>query len=188
MPHSSMGRESRTCFGFGLIILGSMSILGEVKMSKVIVASFCVAFAVEAYSALGLAQTNAVTPAKSLIQGEIPVSGEITGIDNQLFNCTPVAVLKDGDKVRATVSEDQAWSTDTQELAVGPKKVAYPILATVKTSSGESEVLVPAILKTKIDFKLGTSHQSGYRIEATRSIHTGQVLSVLVVGRFIAIC
>ena len=143
----------------------------------------CIALFLSCYS-LASAQTNATTPGRTFVDGEIPVSGEgELALETTLFVCKPVVPLKDGQKVAAKVSEDQAWSNETHNMQVGANQIAYPILATVKGSDGAFQVILPATLKTKTDIKTGAVlHSDNYQVEASRLIHAGENISALIVG------
>lgn len=127
------------------------------------------------------AQRGGTPPAPS--QGYISVDGDISPVDMPAFTCTPVAIFKDGDKVPALISENEAWSVTTKSLQLGTASISFPILATIRNGSGETEVLVPATLKIKTQISPGTPlHANGLQITTTRTLHVGELLSVLAVG------
>jgi hypothetical protein len=127
------------------------------------------------------AQTGGAPPAPS--QGHISVDGDISPIDMPMFTCTPVASFKDGDKVPALISDNEAWSVTTKPLQLGTKSVSFPILATIKNVAGETEVLVPAILKIKTQINPGAPlHTNGLQVTTTRTLKAGELLAVLAVG------
>ena len=153
------------------------------KHKNVIRVIVCITFMVRCYS-LANAQTDTAIPARTFVDGEIPVSveGELA-LKTRLFVCTPVVPLKDGQKVAAKISEDQAWSNETHDMQVGAKQIAYPILAMVKGSDSAFQVIFPAIATIKTDIKAGAVVRSdNYQVEASRLIHAGEHISVLVVG------
>jgi hypothetical protein len=126
-------------------------------------------------------QTRGAPPAPS--QADISVDGDISPIDMPAFTCTPVAIFKDGDKVPALISENEAWSVTTMPLQLGTASVSFPILATIKNAAGETEVLVPAILKIKTQINPGTPlHANGLQMTTTRTLQVGEILPVLAVG------
>jgi len=119
---------------------------------------------------------------RAFLGGAVSVGGDISAIETKFFTCTPVQHLKKGDNVAVMLSDDQAWSVDTQALQIGANQVAYPILAMVKASDGFHSLL-PAILRAKADIKPGgILHSDGYRIEAKRQVSAGQSIPVLRVG------
>jgi hypothetical protein len=119
---------------------------------------------------------------KTFLAGEVSIGGDISTIETILFTCNPVQSLKKGDKVLAMVSDDQAWSADKRIMQVGANKIAYPILAMVK--SGQSFVVIfPGLLKAKTDIKVGeTVRSDGYQVETKRAVNAGDSISVLFVG------
>src|SRR5579859_4638480 len=102
---------------------------------------------------------------RTFFAGEVSIGGDISAVETSSFTCTPVQPFKKGDKVAAMVSDNQAWSVDKRSLQVGSNKVAYPILAMVK--SAESFVVIfPGVLKAKTDINVGeTVRSDGYQIE-----------------------
>ena len=108
------------------------------KPSNMILAIVCVTLFLRCHSPVN-AQNPATIPAGTFVDSEIPVNlgdGELS-VETKLFVCTPVVPLKDGQKVAAKVSEDQAWSTETHNMQVGTNQTAYPVLATIKGPDGE---------------------------------------------------
>ena len=127
------------------------------------------------------AQAAGAPPAPS--QGDISVDGDISPIDMPAFTCTPVAIFKHGDKVPALISDNEAWSVTTKPLLLGTKSVSFPFLATIKNGAGETEVLVPAILKIKTQINPGAPlHTNGLQVTTTRTLKAGELLPVLAVG------
>jgi hypothetical protein len=127
------------------------------------------------------AQTVSAPPAP--YHGDISVDGDILPVDLPTFTCTPVAIFKDGDKVPALISDNEAWSVATKPIQFGTKSVSFPILATIRNGTGETEVLVPAVLRIKAQVNQGAPlHAGGLQVTTTRTLKVGEVLSVLVVG------
>lgn len=119
---------------------------------------------------------------RTFLAGEVSIGGDISAIETNSFTCTPIQPFKKGDKVAAMVSDNQAWSVDKRLLQVGAIKVAYPILAMVKSAEA-FVVIVPGVLKTKTDIKAGAIVRSdGYQIETTRVLKAGDIIAVLFVG------
>jgi hypothetical protein len=123
-----------------------------------------------------------ITNGKTFLAGEISISGDISAIDTKAFTCTPAQLFKNGDKVAAQVSQDQAWSVDKRALRVGTNQLTYPIMAMVKSSDGFHRIF-PALLKTKIDIKAGEPLRfDGYQIETKPVVKAGDTIPVLLIG------
>jgi len=117
-----------------------------------------------------------ITDGKSYLAGEINVDAGLTTISNKVFSCVPVHPFKKGAVVAAQVSDDEGWSVETAQLAVGTRKVSFPVLALV-----HRQTVYPARLKVNLDIKPGVAIQmDGYEIESARSIKAGESIAVLV--------
>ena len=104
-------------------------------------------------------------------------------IDNKTFTCSLVSPVKgwvqnrakDGDVLAAMVSSGRAISMD--------REAGYPIMAMINGSDGDHRILMPGVLKFKIDIKPGAPlHADGYDIEAKRAIKAGDELPVLYIN------
>lgn len=119
---------------------------------------------------------------KVFLAGQISTKADIQAFETKVFTCTPVQPFKRGDKVAATVSDDQAWSIDEQPLQFGMTKIQYPVMAMIKCVD-EFHCLCPAIIKMKTDIKAEeTLNSDGYQITAARAVKAGDSVSVLFSG------
>jgi hypothetical protein len=101
-------------------------------------------------------------------------------IDNEAFTCTLVddwmrTKAKEGDQLAAMVSRGQAFSMD--------EEAGFPTLAMITGADGVMRVLMPAVVKFKIDVKVGAVlHLNGYDIHTSRTIKAGDSIPVLYIN------
>jgi hypothetical protein len=100
-------------------------------------------------------------------------------VDSDVFSCTLVSgPIKSGDAISVMASEDQAWSIRTVPLSIGTNIVNYPVLASVKGSNGSVLILLPAVLKIKVDINaseiLHSSDPPGFDIRTSKLIKAGE--------------
>jgi hypothetical protein len=113
--------------------------------------------------------------------GSIVTKLALTNIDTDAFACAVVEPVKADESYSAFVNakEGQAWSMTNVQV----EQYAYPIMAMVKSSNGQSFTIYPALLKAKINIKAGDVLHSGkYAIETTRQIKAGETFPVLIVS------
>ena len=129
--------------------------------------------------------------ARTFLAGQIQIGHKLASmfyaVDNDVFICTPIEGPRtEGVLLAAIGSEDQIWSMTTMPLSNGMKMVQYPVLADVRTPSGERRALLPAVLKVKIDIKAGEVLRSSgpvvFEIKTKRSIKAGESISSLFVN------
>ncbi|MGH9344903.1 MAG: hypothetical protein ACRD19_14225 [Terriglobia bacterium] len=125
----------------------------------------------------------------ALFLGEISIGGDLLAkpIQTESFTCTPLQLIKGGEKLRAvyeiTEGRSAMWSISKRSLQVGTRQVAYPIDALVTTSDGVGHGLVPAILRAKTNIEPGEMLHSGeYQIETNRALKAGDSVPVLFIA------
>lgn len=108
-------------------------------------------------------------------------------VDNDIFACTLAnGPLQQGDVIDVMASKNQTWSVNTVPLPVGTAKIKCPIIGAVKGLNGDVQVLLPALMRFKVDIPAGRVLHStgslGFDIESTRSIKAGDTIAVLFVS------
>jgi hypothetical protein len=142
------------------------------------------------WSTLALAQIPSISMSRgpdgkmrTFLAGELSIGGDISPVDNKTFTCATVQPLKKGDKIAARTSDDQAWSADKFSFKIGDNTVAYPVMAMVKCSDGNFQVLFAAKTTIKVDMKAGeVIHSEGFSIEAKRAIKAGETIPTILIG------
>jgi hypothetical protein len=129
--------------------------------------------------------SSTITSGKAFLRGEISIGGNLAAVETKSFTCTPVQVIKSGDKIPAIYEigegKTKLWSVSTHPFQAGARQVAYPIAAVVPSSDGVGHGLFPAVLKAKTDIKAGETHLDSYLVEAKRAVRAGDFISMLFV-------
>jgi hypothetical protein len=120
---------------------------------------------------------------RTFLAGQVSIGADITPVDNKTFTCSTVQPLKKGDNIAAKTSDDQAWSADKYSFKIGDNTVNYPIMAMVKCSDGNFQVLFAATTTIKVDIKAGeVIHSEDFEIEAKRAVKAGEIIPTILVG------
>jgi hypothetical protein len=101
-------------------------------------------------------------------------------IENTAFVCTPVKLLKTGEKVKAIGWNGEAWGDPFEPMQIGKDRIYYPTAGMLQ-GSGEWHGLFLATFKAKIDIKAGeTLRSDGYKIDAKRPLKAGDSIPVYI--------
>jgi hypothetical protein len=119
--------------------------------------------------------------ARTFLAGKLSLARDIDSVENELFVCKVLIPLEKGD-IAAMTSADQAWSIRKESMEVGKQKESFSVMAIAKANDGAFRTFFPAWMQFKIDIATGKTIKSGYQIQTTRAIKTGNRIPCILIG------